>query len=109
LNEFKDISELEEKDLTELVEEADFVRKFFDTRMGKILTSVCRKTADRVDKQIAYDCDPTDVREMTMLQTKLRFYKYEVHTLFQSIIADGELAQRELDLIKEEKDEEPTS
>ena len=106
------ISELEEKDLHDLAEEADFVSKFFEGRMGKILKRACARTADGVDRQIAFNSDPTNVAEMTLLQTKLRFYKYEIHTLFQSIISEGEIAQQEIDLRKEEKDEnyeEPTS
>ena len=71
--------------------------------MGKILIRACKRTADGVGRQIAYNSDPTNVAEMTMLQTKLRFYKYEIHTLFQSIVSEGELAQNE---IEERKDEE---
>lgn len=108
----EDISELEDKDLHDIVEEADFVSKFFEGKMGKILIRACKRTADGVDRQIAYNSDPTDVKQMTLLQTKLRFYKYEIHTLFQSIVAEGEIAQQEIDSRKdddEEHNEEPTS
>jgi len=109
LNKIRSVGELEEKDLHELVEEADFVSDFFNTKMGKLLTSVCQKTADKVDRQIAYTADATNVSEMTMLQTKLRFYKYEINTLFQSIIEEGALAQQEIELRNQEQSEEPTS
>ena len=105
MRDFDSVSELEEKDLRDLIEQAQFVDKFFESRMGKILINACKRNADKIDREIAFHSDPTNVAQMSMLQTKLRFYKYEISTLFNSIVEEGKLAQIEL----EEQYGEPTS
>ena len=102
------VNELEDKDLHDIVEEGNYVEKFLPSKMGEILFNACNRKAEEASRQIAYHSKPTDVAETTMLHTKLRFFKYEIHALFKSIVNEGEIAQQEIDLRKEDH-EEPTS
>ena len=101
---YENVGELEEKDLRELIERGQFAERFFENRAGQLLLDACKRNADMIDRQIAYHSDPTNVSQNALLQTKLRFYKYEVKTLFESIIEEGKLATK----ILSEQDGEPT-
>jgi hypothetical protein len=103
---FDDIRELEDKDLYDLIEQGDLAGNFLKSRIGVIFIEACKRIAERIDRQIAFNCNPSDTSKVSELQTKLRFYKYEVFNMFDVLKEDGEKANQELD---ERKYGEPTS
>jgi hypothetical protein len=94
---YDDIRELEDKDLYDLIEQGDYVNNFLKSKMGAIVIEACKRIAEKIDRQIAFKVNPHDTSKVTELQTKLRFYKYEIYNLFEVLKEDGEKAQIELE------------
>ncbi len=101
------ISDLEEKDLYDLVEEGSYLEKLLEGRGGDIIKRASQRVIDRHERKFVFDNEQTD-QKTTEYKVAMKFYKYNLFEAFNLLIEDGKKADEEIKFRKEQY-EEPTS
>ena len=89
--------ELEEKDLYDIIEDANEAMKLLNGPNGNVIKNASNRIVERAIFKFAKQTDPKDIAAVIELQLIIRKYKYGLFEEVQQLAQEGEEAQKELD------------
>jgi len=89
--------ELDEKDLYDIVEDANEAMKLLNGPNGKVIKNASDRIVERAIYKFAKQTDPKDLAKVIELQLIIRKYKYGLFEEVQKLHQEGEEAQKEID------------
>jgi hypothetical protein len=97
----KPLSELSNKELHEMIQEAGMADKFLNSPFGRLMQEAANRIVERVNREFALNADPSDLSKMWELKMTLKKYKYQLFDEIQWLVQDGIEAMNELELRRE--------
>jgi hypothetical protein len=92
----KPVSEMEDKELYDMIDEAGLAENFLNSPFGKLMKEAANRIAERVDREFAMNADPTDIAKMWELKMTLKKYKFQLFDEIYWLAQDGRDAYDEL-------------
>ena len=89
-------SELEDKELHDIIEQSDMAEKFLDSPFGKIIQEAAKRITERAVMDFAKHADPSNIAAMWELKLTIRKYKYGLFDEIKILAEEGRWAYDEL-------------